>query len=123
MKNFNPHVTTDLVKAAVYNTSLKYNQGAQFKEELFKRGADWTLNSTSMARIRKYEEAQERKKEACMKRQKAARVKRVRNQKQFKSSAKERLRAEANEALYIPSAAAAKEHAKRVLKNVTNKKK
>ena len=58
-----------------------------------------------------------------MKRQKAARVKRVWKQKQFQSSAKERKKAEAAEALYTSSTDAAKNNAKRVLKNVTNRKK
>ena len=116
-------MTTDYVKSAVYHTSLKHNQGAEFKEKLFKVGADWTVNSISMSRIRKHEELHKRKKETSMKRQKIARVKRVRQQKQFRSTAKERLRAEAAEAEYIASSDAAKKHAKRVLKNVTNKKK
>ena len=123
VKHFNPHITGDSVKAAVYNTSLRYNQGAEFKKALFKRAANWEVNSISMARIRKHEEIHQRKKAACMKRQKAARVKRVWKQKQFKTSAKERLKAEAAEALYVTSTAAAKDNAKRVLKNVTNRKK
>ena len=123
VKHFNPHVTGNTVKAAVYNTSLKFNRGAEYKEELFKRGANWKVNSISMARIRKHEELHQRKKDSCMKRQKAARVKRVWKQKQFQSSAKERKKAEAAEALYTSSTDAAKNNAKRVLKNVTNRKK
>ena len=123
VKHFNPHVTTDYVKSAVYHTSLKHNQGAEFKEKLFKVGANWTVNSISMNRIRKHEELHKRKKDASMKRQKAARVKRVWKQKQFRSSAKERLKAEAAEAEYISSTDAAKKNAKKILKNVTNKKK